>query len=100
MRRGAVAAPVSYLRSGPRSDASVLFNALKEILEPTFVEAARSKGSDGLGWLNRHKSEMIFLAKQNTEEMSLEDEAKDASGLIQVLPSGYDHSCDVLSPLG
>jgi len=64
----------------------LLFGAVKEILERTLVEAAKSKGSDGLPWLDRYESEIIFLAKQTySEGMSLEDEARDVGILIDVL---------------
>jgi hypothetical protein len=63
-----------------------LVGSLKEILERTLVEAAKSKGSDGLPWLDRYESELIFLAKQtHSEGMPLEDEAKSVGFLIDVL---------------
>jgi hypothetical protein len=65
---------------------ALLFAALKEILENTLVEAAKSKGDDGLAWLDRYESEIIFLAKQtHSEGLALEDEAKDVGNLINVL---------------
>jgi hypothetical protein len=44
----------------------LLFGSLKEVLERTLVEAAKSKGPDGLAWLERYESEIIFLAKRRT----------------------------------
>jgi hypothetical protein len=64
----------------------LLVGSLKEILEITLVEAARAKGSDGLAWLDRFESEIIFQAKQTySEGMPLEDEARDVGILIDVL---------------
>jgi hypothetical protein len=65
---------------------ALFFASLKEILEITLVEAAKSKGHDGLAWLDRYESEIIFQAKQtHTHGMSFEDEAHDVGALIDVL---------------